>query len=156
MLDYRGQERGAACVCVKDGVCARSACLCAHPRARQRHRVCSVIIKSLAGVQRRYEYDCNLSPPMMERLSHTQMSTCLSQPIERAHRLKFKRFSPSDHTQSLLVPLHITTFLYQSFFNHVFLPCASPDKSSVKVLFTYDKMLYFKGSDLHLKGCFKV
>ena len=66
------------CVCVC--VCV-TACLCAHPRARQRHRVCSVIIKSLAGVQRRYEYDCNLSPPMMERLSRTQMSTCLSQHI---------------------------------------------------------------------------
>ncbi len=84
------------CACAWKTVCVHiSACLCAHPRARQRHRVCSVIIKSLAGVQRRYEYDCNLSPPMMERLSHTQMSTCLSQPIERAHRFKFKRFSPS-------------------------------------------------------------
>lgn len=43
----------------------------------------SVIIKSLAGVQRRYEYDCNLSSPMMERLSHTQMSTCLHLHVRR-------------------------------------------------------------------------
>lgn len=131
---------GEPCVCVFVCVCACAcapACLCAYPRARQRHRVCSVIIKSLAGVQRRYEYDCNLSPPMMERSSRTQMSTCLSQPIERAHRWKFKRFSPSDHSLSLHVPLHLTAFMYQPFFNHILLPCALPDKSSVKVLFRF-------------------
>lgn len=72
----------------------------ANPRAQKRHRGCSVIIESLAGVQRRYEYDCNVFPPMMEHLSRTQMSTCLSWPIERAPRLKFKRFSPGDHTWS--------------------------------------------------------
>lgn len=122
------------CVCVRVRVYA---CLCAHPRAQQRHQVCSVIIKSLAGVQRRYEYDCNLSPPMMERLSHTQMSTCLSQPIERAHRFKFKRFSPSDHTQSLHAPLHMTAFMYQPFFNHIFLPCALSVKVSLPALYIF-------------------
>lgn len=104
------------CMCLCVGVCVSSH-WCAHPRARQRHRVCSVIIKSLAGVQRRYEYDCNLSPPMMKRLSHTQMSTCLRQPVEGAHRFKFKRFGPSDHTQSSHVALHLTAFMCHTFFN---------------------------------------
>lgn len=145
------------CVCVR--VCMRarvSACLCSHPRAQQRHRVCSVIIKSLAGVQRRYEYDCNLSPPMMEHLSHAQMSACLGQPIERAHGFKFKRFSPSNPTPSLRVPQHMTASMYRPFFNLISLPCALADKSSVKVVFTYYEILGIKGTDLHLKGDFEV
>lgn len=94
-----GAKREVHSVCVSVCVCV-TPCLCAHPRAQQKHKVCSVIINSLAGVQRRYEYDCNLSPPMMERLSRIQMSTCRSQHAERAHRFKFRRLSPSDRAQS--------------------------------------------------------
>lgn len=58
------------------------------------HRVCSVIIKSLAGVRRRYEYGGDLSPPMTERLSAaSKCQTCLRRPAERPHRSARGRFS---------------------------------------------------------------